>query len=198
MAFFGVDETIRIEEINHQFKNIIRQKGAQSSGLHFLKSAFTKFDTNGNGKLELREFEEALGSYGLFPKQVDLKQLHKFYDVDGDGSVSYWEFVNGLTDKLLSTRKQKICNASWKRVSGKGPEGSVTGNEICAALRNPAQGELLLNCFTECQGGNKDGCVTYEEFNKLCREIAVQVPNDEYYEITISGMWSDVAAVEVD
>jgi Ca2+-binding EF-hand superfamily protein len=64
MAYFGVDETIRIDEINHQFKNIIRQKGNASSGLSFLKDAFCKFDMNGNGKLEEREFEQALASYG--------------------------------------------------------------------------------------------------------------------------------------
>ena len=64
MAFFGVDEQIRIEEINHQFKNIIRQKGNQATGLSFLRDAFCKFDKNGNGKLEEREFEQALASYG--------------------------------------------------------------------------------------------------------------------------------------
>jgi len=50
-----------------------------------LRSIFNKFDANGNGKLDLAEFEEALSAYGLFPKQIDLKALHKFYDVGGDG-----------------------------------------------------------------------------------------------------------------
>jgi len=30
MAYFGVDSQVRIEELNHQFKNILRQKGANS------------------------------------------------------------------------------------------------------------------------------------------------------------------------
>ena len=64
MAFFGVDDQVRVEEINHQFKNVIRTKGQKGAGLRFLVEAFKKFDTNGNGKLELREFEEALASYG--------------------------------------------------------------------------------------------------------------------------------------
>ena len=32
----------------------------------------------------------------FFPKKVELQALIKFYDVDGDGNVSYEEFVRGL------------------------------------------------------------------------------------------------------
>lgn len=34
----------------------------------------------------------------LFPKKVDIQALMKFYDVDGDGSITYDEFLNGLRD----------------------------------------------------------------------------------------------------
>lgn len=62
MAYFGVDSQVRIEELNHQFKNILRQKGANS--VQKLKEIFNKFDCNGNGKLDIHEFEEALSSFG--------------------------------------------------------------------------------------------------------------------------------------
>lgn len=32
----------------------------------------------------------------LFPKKVELQALMKYYDVDGDGNVSYEEFIRGL------------------------------------------------------------------------------------------------------
>jgi Ca2+-binding EF-hand superfamily protein len=32
----------------------------------------------------------------LFPKKVELQALIKFYDIDGDGNVSYEEFLSGL------------------------------------------------------------------------------------------------------
>lgn len=62
MAFFGVDKQVRIEEINLQFKNILRQKG--SFGLHKLRELFKDFDKNGNGKLDQKEFEAAMAKYG--------------------------------------------------------------------------------------------------------------------------------------
>jgi hypothetical protein len=32
----------------------------------------------------------------LFPKKVELQAMMKFYDIDGDGNVSYEEFLSGL------------------------------------------------------------------------------------------------------
>ena len=62
MAYFGIDTQGRIEEMNHNFKNIIRQRGG--NGLVNLRSVFNKYDVNGNGKLDLAEFEEALSAFG--------------------------------------------------------------------------------------------------------------------------------------
>ena len=42
--------------------------------------------------------------YRLFPKKVDLQALMKYYDVDGDGSITYEEFLNGLRDELTERR----------------------------------------------------------------------------------------------
>ena len=64
-------------------------------------------DFNGNKKLDPSEFEQALAAFGyfiwdvitvcrLFPKKVELQALIKYYDVDGDGNVSYEEFIRGL------------------------------------------------------------------------------------------------------
>lgn len=62
MAFFGVDYQVRIDEMNLQFKNILRSRGIMS--FMKLKETFTKFDKNGNGKLDAREFENALAAFG--------------------------------------------------------------------------------------------------------------------------------------
>lgn len=34
--------------------------------------------------------------YRLFPKKVELQALMKYYDVDGDGNITYNEFLRGL------------------------------------------------------------------------------------------------------
>jgi Ca2+-binding EF-hand superfamily protein len=48
----------------------------------------------------------------LFPTKVELQQLIKYYDVDGDGNVGYEEFLNGLRDPL-NPRKQAMVDRAF-------------------------------------------------------------------------------------
>ncbi len=52
----------RIQELNLQFKNIIRSRGG--IGIRSLGVIFRRMDQNGNKKLDLGEFEEALAVFG--------------------------------------------------------------------------------------------------------------------------------------
>jgi Ca2+-binding EF-hand superfamily protein len=38
----------------------------------------------------------SLHLFRIFPKKVELQALMRFYDVDGDGSIGYEEFISGL------------------------------------------------------------------------------------------------------
>lgn len=62
MAYFGVDKEVRILELNLQFQHQVRQKGGLA--LPKLRELFKKYDKNGNGKLDLREFESCMADYG--------------------------------------------------------------------------------------------------------------------------------------
>jgi hypothetical protein len=61
MAYFGVDETIRIEEICMGFRNYCR---AKTSGFNGLRNALLEADVNQTGGLSVVEFEQALAAYG--------------------------------------------------------------------------------------------------------------------------------------
>jgi len=65
-------------------------------------------DFNGNKKLDYSEFEQAMAAFGIFPKKVELQALVKFYDVDGDGNISYEEFLSGLRDPLTERRMNMV------------------------------------------------------------------------------------------
>lgn len=58
MAYFGVDQDIRIQEISLNFKNQIRNRGG--IGIISLGKMFREMDTNLNHRLEPEEFEAAL------------------------------------------------------------------------------------------------------------------------------------------
>jgi Ca2+-binding EF-hand superfamily protein len=46
--------------------------------------------------LPLGMFLESITFCRLFPKKTDLSALMKFYDTDGDGNITYEEFLSGL------------------------------------------------------------------------------------------------------
>ena len=97
----------------------------------------------------------------LFPKLVDLKNLHKFYDVSGDGAISYNEFVNALCSSKLSARGLTMVEEAWCKLDKK-KSGECTGKDF--------QDNYKLDCakfcdyFPSTQGCNLDGKVTKDEF----------------------------------
>ena len=62
MAFYGVGLDVAVEELNLQFKIAIKKKGGL--GIRSLARIFKRMDFNGNKKLDMEEFTEALGAFG--------------------------------------------------------------------------------------------------------------------------------------
>ena len=62
MAFYGVGLEVKVRELSLQFKMLIQQRGG--NGVRGLKQIFKKADLNGNGKLDISEFEQALAAFG--------------------------------------------------------------------------------------------------------------------------------------
>lgn len=98
-----------VRELNLKFKLAIQQKGGV--GIRSLRRIFNQMDFNGNKKLDTSEFEQALAAFGIFPKKVELQALMKFYDVDGDGNISYDEFLSGLREELSERRVNMVKKA---------------------------------------------------------------------------------------
>jgi hypothetical protein len=58
---------------------------------------FQYYDSDGDGSLNLNEIKKVLSIVGVkMSDEVDVKQLMKAFDVDGDGDVSQKELVVGI------------------------------------------------------------------------------------------------------
>lgn len=59
---------------------------------------------------------------------VELQQLLKYYDQDGDNHISYQEFVKGLQDPL-SERKLRAINTAYTTLDREG-SGAIKVSEL--------------------------------------------------------------------
>ena len=156
-------------------------------------------DFNGNKKLDCQEFEQALAAFGIFPKKVELQALMKFYDVDGDGNISYDQFVSELKDELSERRLNMVKKAF--AMLDRDQSGKITVQDIAGIYdesMNPlflegrkTRDEILADFLNSFEGsrGNKDGIITWEEFYDYYSDLAMSTPSDEYFVKMMESTW---------
>ena len=70
----------------------------------------------------------------------------KYYDVDGDGSITYEEFLNGLRDELTQ-RRYLMVEKAWN-IMDKDNSGKITVTDICIWISMP---ELVFREYLQRQ-----------------------------------------------
>lgn len=180
-----------------KFKLAIQQKGG--NGLRTMRRIFKQMDFNGSKTLDAQEFEQALGAYGLFPKKVELQALMKYYDIDGNGSISFDEFISGMKDEL-SPRRLNMVKKAFSRLD-RDQSGKIQKNDLIGIYdvsQNPdflegrkTRDEILDDFLQNFEGsrGNDDGTVTWEEFYDYYSDLAMSTPSDEYFVAMMESTW---------
>lgn len=98
-------------------------------GIRSLAVIFRRMDENGNKRLDFDEFTAALGECGLFTSIPNAQALMKYFDVDGDGNISYEEFMRGLREPLTERRKNMVERAF--EIMDRNGCGEITVQDIC-------------------------------------------------------------------
>jgi hypothetical protein len=113
-------ETLFIEKLTEKYNLTERS----------IKKAFSRFDSDGNGLLNLAELVTGFEAFlnGVSHKQV--QALVFSYDVNGDGVISFEEFFQFLTnrqDKQQNPSKQAITGGNGGGRRGGGGGGGSGG-----------------------------------------------------------------------
>ena len=84
-----------------------------------LKHLFTEADEDGNGYLDAFEFRRCLGqSSDLGLSAADVSYLQEEADADGDGMISYEEFVTIAYDALANLSREKAIMQAMNSADG--------------------------------------------------------------------------------
>ncbi|XP_037953621.1 neo-calmodulin-like [Teleopsis dalmanni] len=138
-----------------------------------IREAFTMFDTNGDGSINVRELGTVMRSLGENPTEAELKDLISEIDADGSGTINLYEFTNLMGRKYTGRSDEDDVREAFK-VFDKDGDGFVTFDEVKAVLLNMGENltdEEFEDLFHEIDlDGN--GKIDYEEFEALMSPIS--------------------------
>ena len=120
-----------------RFKKALFDRGIR--GIIGLLRQFKLFDENGNGTLELDEFEKAVMDYKIGAQRADLQHLFQAFDLNGDGHINFDELMT-VTVGELPPHRAAMVELAWRRINptqaGKVPYKVVT--KAFQGSRHPA------------------------------------------------------------
>ncbi|KAG6397717.1 hypothetical protein SASPL_143887 [Salvia splendens] len=129
------------------------------------EKVFSKFDTNGDGKISLSELGDILNGLGSATSADEVKRIMSELDTDGDGFIDLKEFKvfhcgGGDGDKELKEAFD---------LYDKDKNGKISANELHSVLRSLGEKCSLKDCrkMIGSVDVDGDGCVNFEEFKKM-------------------------------
>lgn len=81
----------------------IRRPGLTQNEIEELRQAFDLFDTNGNGKIDVKELRSAMQSLGFDTKNPTIYQMIQDIDKSSGTEVNFDEFLNLMTSRLAGS-----------------------------------------------------------------------------------------------
>lgn len=117
------------------------------------KEAFSLFDKDGDGSITIQELGTVMRSLGQNPTEVELKDMIREVDADGNGTIDFSEFLNLMARKMKDTDSDEELKEAFK-VFDKDQNGFISAAEVCAiaalCTSFPCTPQELV---TRCSGG---------------------------------------------
>jgi Ca2+-binding EF-hand superfamily protein len=76
-----------------------------------LSRQFKIFDDNNSSTLDLDEFTKAIKDYGVDIEDVDIANLFKTMDLDGNGQIDFNEFLRTIVGEMNQFRSSLVEQA---------------------------------------------------------------------------------------
>lgn len=188
-------EAFSIEDLIAEVKAKILQRS--SGGIKGIARIFKAMDDNGNRQLDVEDFRWGFIDYGFNLTQEEAQHLVNHFDRDGNGTVSYDEFLRALKGQLNESRKVWIKAAYDKLDVNK--DGQVTLADIAQiydASEHPEVKEgkktpdqVFQEFMSQWDTQEADGIVTFAEFCEYYEGVSCSIDRDDYFEVMMKNAW---------
>merc|ERR1711988_8038 len=155
----------------------IRMKIEQrtAGGLMALRKAFKFFDTDASGDIDPDEFFAAMHAFGLEFTEDQVLALFGYYDVDRDGGLSYYEFIEKVMDSGFgneASAKKELATLS--AMPNEEPEV-----ELKSILTNEDMDQERTRQIFKKVDANNSGEIDMRELGILVKALGLNMGQDE-------------------
>ena len=171
-AEFSKDFLDNFSNLNKQnsfsilFYNLMVEKLTSESEKNELLRQFKLFDKDGNGTLDLKEFQQVLKSTHPEKSEEEAAEMFKAIDKDGSGAISFSEFLGAFMDRRKVLTKDRISSC-YKLVKGR-VRGKLDYDAFVTVFGDHFDQDFIKKCFTKY---GKSGEIEEAGFEKMMIEL---------------------------
>ena len=175
-------------DVNDLLRDIKAKLFDKSSfGLRALKAIFSAMDQRRDGRLDIDDFRWGLMDYGIEITKEEGAELLKRFDRDGNGSVSFQEFLDTLRGGDLNESRLAVIRAAYDKLDVN-KDGQVKLDDIAQlydASQHPdvqagrcSERDVYMEFMNTWDTQEKDGIISFSEFCSVLGDISAAYPDD--------------------
>merc|ERR1711912_116142 len=137
-----------------------------------LRKAFKYFDTDASGDIDPDEFYAAMHAFGLEFTEDQVLALYGYYDIDRDGGLSYYEFIDKVMDSGFGNENDEKLLADLMH-----PEEPEVGMK--SVLTNQDLDESKAKRMFRKFDANDSGEIDMRELGILIKALGLNMGSEE-------------------
>ena len=135
----------------------------QENEISDLKLIFQAFDTDNDGQINYKEFEQGiLQSKSASIKPDEIKAYFDSIDTDKNGKIEYTEFISACLQNKIKIKEEKLYDAF--SAFDKDHNGKITKEELCKVLKLESSNSSYVSELIKMADKSGDEEIDYKEF----------------------------------
>merc|ERR1711959_650609 len=151
-----------------------------------IREAFSLFDSDASGMIDIRELKAAMRALGFEVKNEELKKMVTDVDNDGNGTIEFGEFLGMMTAKMGEKDSREDIGKVFKLFDSDSTNKITFGNlaRVAEELGEQIDDEELQDMINQADRDG-DGAINADEFYRIMKKkgnFLEDLASDDYFE----------------